>query len=102
MPLLMPIEGTPHRIPEKGGDVFPVTTGATLGLAGGGRMSRTSASAPSAADDTVRVAKQIELEDPLEKLGAELIKALWGRHGRKRLDPDSQDRVVVGQPSSRV
>jgi chaperonin GroEL len=59
---------------ERGMNVLADTVRVTLGPKGRNVVLGTTWGAPTITNDGVSIAKQIELEDPYEKLGAELVK----------------------------
>jgi chaperonin GroEL len=59
---------------ERGMNILADTVKVTLGPKGRNVVLGTTWGAPTITNDGVSIAKQIELEDPYEKLGAELVK----------------------------
>src|SRR5216110_4127242 len=63
-----------HRGLERGMNVLADTVRVTLGPKGRNVVLGTRWGAPTITNDGVSIAKEIELDDPYEKLGAELVK----------------------------
>jgi len=71
---LITFEETARRALEKGMDQLAGAVKITLGPKGRNVVLEKKWGAPTITNDGVSIAKEIELEDPLEKVGAELVK----------------------------
>lgn len=63
-----------RRGPERGMNTYADTVKVTLGPKGRNVVLGARWGPPTITNDGVSIAKEIELEDPYEKLGAELVK----------------------------
>ena len=74
MPKLIAFEDTARRALEDGMNKLADAVRVTLGPKGRNVVLEKKWGAPTITNDGVSIAKEIELEDPFEKLGAELVK----------------------------
>src|SRR5919201_1034356 len=73
-PKLISYDEDARRTLERGMDMLANAVKITLGPKGRNVVLEKKWGAPASANDGVSIAKEIELEDPLEKVGAELVK----------------------------
>src|SRR5437763_8095951 len=74
MPKLIAFDETARRALESGMNQLADAVRVTLGPKGRNVVLEKKWGAPTITNDGVSIAKEIELEDPYEKLGAELVK----------------------------
>ncbi|MDQ4065084.1 MAG: chaperonin GroEL, partial [Actinomycetota bacterium] len=74
MPKILAFEEEARRALEKGMNQLADTVKVTLGPKGRNVVLEKKWGAPTITNDGVSIAKEIELEDPYEKIGAELVK----------------------------
>ena len=74
MPKIIAFDEEARRGMERGLDALADTVKVTLGPKGRNVVLDKKWGAPSITNDGVTIAKEIELEDPYEKIGAELVK----------------------------
>jgi chaperonin GroEL len=74
MPKILSFEEEARRALEKGMDQLADAVKVTLGPKGRNVVLEKKWGAPTITNDGVSIAKEIELEDPYEKIGAELVK----------------------------
>lgn len=74
MPKIMAFDEEARRALERGMDLLADAVRVTLGPKGRNVVLEKKWGAPTITNDGVSIAKEIELEDPYEKIGAELVK----------------------------
>src|SRR5438094_8849913 len=74
MPKMIAFDETARRALESGMNQLADAVRVTLGPKGRNVVLEKKWGAPTITNDGVSIAKEIELEDPLEKVGAELVK----------------------------
>ena len=74
MPKILSFEGEARRALERGMDQLADAVKVTLGPRGRNVVLAKKWGAPTITNDGVSIAKEIELEDPYERIGAELVK----------------------------
>ncbi len=74
MPKIMAFDEEARRSLERGMDLLADAVRVTLGPKGRNVVLEKKWGAPTITNDGVSIAKEIELEDPYEKIGAELVK----------------------------
>ncbi|RZI79609.1 MAG: molecular chaperone GroEL, partial [Microbacterium sp.] len=74
MPKILEFDENARRALERGVDALANTVKVTLGPKGRYVVLDKKWGAPTITNDGVSIAKEIELDDPYEKIGAELVK----------------------------
>src|SRR5687768_18536372 len=95
MPKLIAFEDTARRGLEDGMNKLADAVRVTLGPKGRNVVLEKKWGAPTITKDGVSVAKEIELEDPYEKIGAELVKEVAKKTDRseeRRVGKEGRDR----------
>ena len=80
MPKLIQFNTEARRGLERGMNILADAVKVTLGPKGRNVVLEKKWGAPTITNDGVSIAKEIELEDPYEKIGAELVKAVSYTH----------------------
>ncbi len=79
---------------ERGMNVLADTVKVTLGPKGRNVVLGTTWGVPTITNDGVSIAKQIELDDPYEKLGAELVKDVARKNDERGRRRNTKDNVL--------
>src|SRR5436190_24040122 len=91
-PKLISFDEEARRALERGMDQLANVVKITLGPKGRNVVLEKKWGAPTITNDGVSIAKEIELEDPREKIGAELVK-----EGAKQTDHVAGDGATPGR-----
>ena len=109
MPKILSFDEDARRALERGVDALANTVKVTLGPKGRNVVIDKKWGAPTITNDGVSIAKEIELEEPYERIGAELVKevakktddvaegdeVLYSKYGGTEIKVDGEDLLVL-------
>ena len=96
-PKLIAFDEDARRALERGMDQLANAVKITLGPKGRNVVLEKKWGAPTITNDGVSIAKEIELEDPMERVGAELVKEVAKKTGAfaRRVDISQEKEVAA-------
>src|SRR6266540_2840227 len=96
MPKIIAFDEDARRALERGMNQLADAVRVTLGPKGRNVVLEKKWGAPTITNDGVSIAKEIELEDPQEKIGAELVKEVANKNQAKEIEDKDEIAHVAG------